>query len=157
MLGRTGFGTVLMTGITAVLLAGAAALPKDISTEWARTDWKPASVAAVTPRYELGSGIGTLDLSAAAVPAGETLSTRVEVGAGGVKVVVPKNAPVKLRAEVGLGDIRLPGDAKNDIDVQPGQQRQRTLSPPAGVKPSGTIELRLEVGVGQVEVTRAAS
>ncbi|MET9665386.1 PspC domain-containing protein [Streptomyces sp. NPDC006475] len=157
MLGRTGFGTVLMTGITAVLLAGAAALPKDISTEWARTDWKPASVAAVKPRYELGSGIGTLDLSAAAVPAGETLSTRVEVGAGGVKVVVPKNAPVKLRAEVGLGDIRLPGDAKNDIDVQPGQQRQRTLSPPAGVKPSGTIELRLEVGVGQVEVTRAAS
>lgn len=157
LLGRTGFGTIMMTMITAGLLAGAAALPKDISTHWARTDWKPASVAAVQPRYEMGSGVATLDLSSLAVPAGRTVSTRAQVGAGQLKVVLPKDAPVKLRVEAGFGDIRLPEDAANDIDVAPGQDRQSTLPAPAGAKPSGTLELRLEVGVGQVEVTRAAS
>jgi predicted membrane protein len=85
------------------------------------------------------------------------VSTRAEVGAGQLKVVVPKDATVKLRVEAGIGDIRLPEDAANDIDVAPGQDRQSTLPPPAGAKPSGTLELRLEVGIGQVEVTRAAS
>ncbi|NUK72502.1 PspC domain-containing protein [Streptomyces lunaelactis] len=157
VVGRTGFGTIMLTMITAVLLAGAAALPKDITTDWMRKEWKPASVAAVQPQYELGSGIATLNLSAVAVPAGQSVSTRAEVAAGQLKVVVPKNATVKLRAEAGLGDIRLPGDAANDIDVAPGQERQQTLSPPAGSKPSGTLELSLEVGIGQVEVTRATS
>lgn len=156
-LGRTGFGTALMTMITAVLLAGAAALPKDISTHWERTSWKPASVAAVQPRYEHGSGLATLDLSALAVPKGQTVSTRAELGAGQLRVVIPKDVPVKLSAEAGLGDIRLPGDEANDIDVSPGQERERTLPAPAGAKPSGTLVLRLEVGAGQVEVTRAAS
>ncbi|MFF4231405.1 PspC domain-containing protein [Streptomyces sp. NPDC001820] len=157
LIGRTGFGTIMMTMITAGLLAGAAALPKDISTHWVRTEWKPASVTAVQPRYELGSGVATLDLSSLAVPAGGTVSTRAEVGAGQLKVVVPKDAPVKLRVEAGFGDIRLPEDAANDIDVAPGQERQSTLPAPAGAKPSGTLELHLEVGIGQVEVTRAAS
>ncbi|MFF0060194.1 PspC domain-containing protein [Streptomyces sp. NPDC005279] len=157
LFGRTGFGTIMMTVITAVLLAGAAALPKDITTEWIRTEWKPASVAAVQPRYELGSGDATLDLSSLTVPAGRTVSTKAEVAAGRLRVVVPKNATVKLRAEAGIGDVRLPGDAPNDIDVSPDQQRQKTLPAPVGAKPSGTLDLRLEVGIGQVEVTRAAS
>jgi phage shock protein PspC (stress-responsive transcriptional regulator) len=156
-LGRTGFGTVLMTMMTAVLLAGAAALPKDISTQWERTRWKPASVAAVQPRYEHGTGVATLDLSSLAVPKERTVSTTAELGAGRLRVVIPKDAPVRLSAEAGLGDIRLPEDAANDIDVAPGRERERTLPAPAGAKPSGTLELRLEVGVGQVEVTRAAS
>ncbi|MET7616477.1 PspC domain-containing protein [Streptomyces sp. NPDC005408] len=157
LLGRTGFGTIMMTMITAALLAGAAALPKDISTHWVRTDWKPASVAAVQERYELGSGVATLDLSSLTVPAGGTVSTKAEVGAGRLKVIVPKDSPVKVRAEAGIGDIRLPSDAPNDIDVSAGKERQQTLPAPAGAKPSGTLELSLEVGIGQVEVTRAAS
>jgi len=157
LLGRTGFGTIMLTMITAVLLAGAAALPKDITTEWMRTDWKPASIAAVQDRYELGSGDATLDLSPLAVPEGRTVTTRVEVGAGRLKVVVPKNAVVKVSAETGFGDIRLPDDAPNDIDVAPGRERQQTLPAPMGAKPSGTLELHLELGVGQLEVARAAS
>jgi phage shock protein PspC (stress-responsive transcriptional regulator) len=157
VVGRTGFGTIMLTALTAGLLAGSAALPKDISTEWARTQWKPASVAVVQPRYELGSGVATLDLSAVAVPEGGTVTTRAEVGAGQLKVVIPKDAEVKLRAQAGLGDIRLPEDAANDIDVSPDQDRRRTLPAPAGAKPGGTLELLLEVGIGQVEVTRATS
>ncbi|MFD8969891.1 PspC domain-containing protein [Streptomyces sp. NPDC059568] len=156
-LGRTGVGTIFLTVVTAGLLAGASAVPKNITTEWGRQHWTPASVAAVQPRYELGSGVGTLDLSGLAVPKGRTVSTSAEVGAGQLKVVVPQGVTVKLRAQAGLGDIRLPGDPPNDVDIAPDQSRQRTLTPRAGAGPAGTLDLELEVGLGQVEVTRAAS
>ena len=156
-LGRTGFGTVVLTVVTACLLAGVVALPDRITTDWVRETWKPASVAAVQPRYELGTGAGLLDLSALPVPAGTTVTTRAEVGAGQLKVVVPKDVVVKLHAEVGLGDVQLPGQPADDIDIAPDRVETRTIAPPAGTVPAGTLDLSLEVGIGQVEVTRAAS
>jgi hypothetical protein len=56
-----------------------------------------------------------------------------------------------------VGDIQLPGDKKEDVDVAPGKHREVTLIPGPGTKPVGTVELDLEAGVGQVEVSRAAS
>ncbi|MFF8276637.1 PspC domain-containing protein [Streptomyces lateritius] len=156
-LGRTGFGTIFLTVVTAGLLAVSAALPKEISTDWVRTTWEPASVAAVQPRYELGTGVGTLDLSRLAIPAGTTVGATVEVGAGKLEVVVPRNVTVKLRAQVGLGDLRLPQQRPGDIDIAPDRDETRTLTPPAGTVPAGTLDLSLEVGLGQVEVTRASS
>lgn len=156
-LGRTGFGTVFLTVVTAGLLSLTTAVPGQITTEWIRETWKPASVAAVQARYELGTGVGTLDLSALAVPAGTTVSSSIEVGAGQLRVIVPKNAVVKLHAQVGLGDLQLPGEPANDIDVAPDRDVTRTLAPPAGTAPAGTLDLSLKVSIGQVEVTRAAS
>ncbi|WP_370416837.1 PspC domain-containing protein [Streptomyces fradiae] len=198
-LGRTGFGTLCLMVLTAGLLAVASALPKEISTVWARETWRPAAVAGVQPQYELGTGVGTLDLSRLAVPAGTKVSTRVEVGAGKLEVIVPRNATVTLRAQVGLGDLQLPpdqpsrpvppvaptaptdpgrssvspsaipapvppvvptaptGPSGDDIDIAPDLDETRTLVPPPGVAPGGTIDLFLEVALGQVEVTRAAS
>ncbi|MEU2242721.1 PspC domain-containing protein [Streptomyces sp. NPDC018338] len=156
-LGRTGFGTVVHTVITACLLAGAVALPDRITTDWVRETWKPATVAAVQPRYELGTGAGLLDLSALPVPAGTTVTTRAEVGAGQLRVIVPKDVVVKLHAEVGLGDVQLPEQPADDIDISPDRVETRTIAPPAGTVPAGTLDLSLEVGIGQVEVTRAAS
>ncbi|MGX1883433.1 PspC domain-containing protein [Streptomyces sp. NPDC055287] len=154
--GRTGVGTILLTVITALLLAGASALPKQISTDWMRTSWKPASASDVRPGYELGSGVGTLDLSRVRVPADSSLATRAEVGAGQLKVVVPKDATVELRMTVGVGDIQLPGQKRQDFDIRTDQELHRTLEPPGSAGPAGTLQLDLEVGVGQVEVTRAA-
>ncbi|MFF0747763.1 PspC domain-containing protein [Streptomyces sp. NPDC004267] len=206
-LGRTGFGTLFLMVLTTGLLAVASVLPKDISTVWARETWRPATVAAVQPSYELGTGIGTLDLSHLAVPPGTTVTTRVEVGAGKLKVIVPLNATVRLRARASLGDLRLPpqhvpapaaptapaatpsgpaasaatpaaptapaaptppappvppapssySSPKGDIDIAPDLDESRTLLPPPGVTPGGTLDLSLEVGLGQVEVIRAAS
>ncbi|MFD8640102.1 PspC domain-containing protein [Streptomyces zaomyceticus] len=156
-LGRTGFGTVFHTVVTAGLLVLVTALPQQITTDWIRETWRPASVAAVEPRYEVGTGVGTLDLAGLPLPAGTTVSTSVEVGAGQLKVIVPKDAVVTLRAQVGLGDLQLPGEPPNDIDISPDRDVKRTLNPPAGTTPAGTLDLSLEVGIGQVEVTRAAS
>ncbi|MBT2507143.1 PspC domain-containing protein [Streptomyces sp. ISL-98] len=160
-LGRTGLGTILLTVVTAALLAGSAALPKEITTDWMRTDWKPTTAASVQPVYELGSGIGTLDLSGVRIPPDGTVTTRVQVGAGQAKVVVPRGATVETDIDVGLGDVQLPGEKRQDagdIDIRTGVDTQKTLKAPMdkGTKPAGTLELHLEVGVGQVEVTRAA-
>ncbi|MFF4173222.1 PspC domain-containing protein [Streptomyces sp. NPDC001744] len=156
-LGRTGFGTVFLTVVTAGLLALATALPQRISTEWARETWTPASAGAVQPRYELGAGVGTLDLSRLPVPPGTTVTTGAEVGAGRLMVIVPKNTVVKVHVKVALGDLQLPGQPPHDIDIAQDREEIRTLAPPAGTTPAGTLDLSLEVALGQVEVTRAAS
>ncbi|MCK8435218.1 PspC domain-containing protein [Streptomyces sp. D2-8] len=156
-LGRTGAGSIFLAIITAGLLAGAAAVPKDIDTHWARTTWQPATVADVRRQYDLGTGVGTLDLSGLDVSGKQTVTTRAEVGMGRIKVLVPEDVTVRLNIEVGVGDLQLPGDDPKDVDVQPGQHKEITLSPAEGVKKSGTVDLDLRVGMGQAEVTRATS
>ncbi|MCX4724412.1 PspC domain-containing protein [Streptomyces sp. NBC_01306] len=153
--GRTGSGTIFLVVLTTALLVGASALPKTVTTHWVRTGWQPASVSAVHPRYEVGTGVGTLNLRRLSVPPGTSVRTHVEVGAGRVSVVVPKNVTVRLHAEVGLGDIQLPGENQKDIDISPARERTVTLAPQSGGKAGGTVDLHLEVGLGQAEVTRA--
>ncbi|MFE9766980.1 PspC domain-containing protein [Streptomyces sp. NPDC005808] len=155
--GRTGAGSIFLALITAGLLACSAALPKDISTHWVRTNWTPTTVAAVQESYDLGTGVGTLDLRRLDLAKGQTVSTKAEVGAGRLKVIVPKGVTVKLTVDVGVGDIQLPGDDKKDVDVQPGKHKSVTLSPATADQSGGTLDLDLQVGVGQAEVTRATS
>ncbi|MEV6112248.1 PspC domain-containing protein [Streptomyces sp. NPDC052109] len=155
-LGRTGAGTVFLAVVTAALLAGASAMPKDITTHWRDTSWTPAT-AEVKPAYELGTGRGTLDLSRVHPGKGRTLTTDAHVGAGQLKVIVPADETVRMNIEVGVGDIRLPGDSGKDVDVQPRRVRNVTLAPAKGAKDAGTLDLRLGVGAGEVEVSRAAS
>ncbi|MFH7594191.1 PspC domain-containing protein [Streptomyces racemochromogenes] len=154
--GRTGFGTILLGLVTAVLLAAATALPREVSTDWHDVDWRPAAVADVRPFYSSGTGLATLDLSRLDVPKGTTVSVRASVEAGRLKVIVPREVTAKADVSVHLGDIQLPGDRSVRIRSG-GENRQATLPPAAGTEAGGTIELHLDAGVGQVEVARAAS
>ncbi|MEU6866135.1 PspC domain-containing protein [Streptomyces sp. NPDC046876] len=156
--GRTGFGTVLLAMITAGLLAGASALPREVGTDWHRVEWRPAAVADVKPRYASGTGLATLDLSRLDVPKGTTLTVHAEIEAGRLKVVVPREVTAQADVSVKLGDIKLPGDDSRDVRIKSGgETQQETLKPPAGTEAGGTIDLHLHAGVGQVEVARAAS
>ncbi|MEV7143505.1 PspC domain-containing protein [Streptomyces tauricus] len=155
--GRTGAGSIFLAIVTAGLLACSAALPADVTTHWERVDWTPATAAAVQEQYDLGTGVGTLDLSRIDLGKGRTVTTNAEVGMGQLKVVVPKDVTVRLNIEVGVGDIQLPGDDKQDVDVAPGKHKDLTLTPADGSKDGGTLDLTLEVGVGQAEVARATS
>ncbi|MFI6487557.1 PspC domain-containing protein [Streptomyces sp. NPDC050564] len=156
-LGRTGAGSIFLAVLTAALLAASAALPKDISTHWTRKDWTPTATAQLRKNYDLGTGVGTLDLTHLDLAKGQTVTTSAEVGVGRLKVVIPKDATVKLNVDVGVGDIQLPGDDKKDVDVEPGKSKQVTLSPTTADKNGGTLDLDLHVGVGQAEVIRATS
>ncbi|WP_031083827.1 PspC domain-containing protein [Streptomyces sp. NRRL WC-3549] len=155
--GRTGFGTIVLAVITAGLLAGASAVPKEIGTDWVREEWRPAGVTTVRPQYELGAGVAKLDLSHLTVPVGETVRTHVTVGAGTARVVVPNGVTVEVDAQAGLGDIRLFTSDPDGVRLATGLHTRRTFGPVEDSKPAGTVELKLEVGIGQVEVTRATS
>ena len=117
----------------------------------------PAAVAEVRQKYDLGNGVGTLDLTRLRLTKGQTVATDAEVGVGQLKVIVPADMTVRLSVDVGVGDIQLPGEDKKDVDVEPGKHKQVTLTPATGVKSTGTLDLDLHVGVGQAEVSRAAS
>ncbi|MGI5377605.1 PspC domain-containing protein [Streptomyces sp. CA-251387] len=156
-LGRTGAGSIFLAVITAGLLAASAALPKDISTHWIERNWRPATAADVQQQYDVGTGVGTLDLTRVKFTEGRTVTTRADVGVGQLKVIVPKGVTVKASIDVGVGDIQLPGDDKGDVDVAPGKHKELTLAPPTGTKEAGTLDLDLNVGVGQAEVSRATS
>jgi hypothetical protein len=145
--------------LTAALLAASAALPKDIGTHWARTTWAPASASTVRANYDLGTGEGTLDLSRIRPAEGRTVSTDAEVGIGRLRIVLPPGVTTRLDINAGIGDIQLPGDTSKDVDVAPGKHKRVTLPPAAGGKKKnvGSFDLKLRVGLGQVEVTRAAS
>ncbi len=156
-LGRTGAGSIFLAVITAGLLAASAAIPKDISTQWMHETWRPTAVADIQQQYELGTGVGTLDLTEVPLTKGRTVDTGADVGLGRLKVIVPKDVTVKVTIDVGVGDIQLPGDEQGDVDVQPGQHRELILVPLSGARSTGTLDLDLRVGVGQAEVSRAAS
>ncbi|MGW1377578.1 PspC domain-containing protein [Streptomyces sp. NPDC002446] len=157
--GRTGGGTVFMVVTTAVLLAGATALPDNITTDWQNRTWAPTTLAGVRPHYELGSGQGELDLSELPLKDGRTVRTGAEVGAGRLEVTLPQGVTARLHISLGLGDIQLPGDAPDDVDLSAGDQRTVTLPADGlkkGEKPRGSLDLDLDVGAGQVDVRRAA-
>ncbi|MFJ5103392.1 PspC domain-containing protein [Streptomyces sp. NPDC088554] len=156
LLGRTGLGTVLLTLITAGLLTGAATVPKDVTTEWHRQTWAASSAADVKPRYELRAGTAVLDLSGLTVPKGRTVHAFAEVGAGKLKVVLPKGMMVTTEAHVGFGEIRFPDQSTSEVNISPDRTRMSTISP-VGADRTGELELKLEVGLGQVEVANAAS
>ncbi|USQ83055.1 PspC domain-containing protein [Streptomyces phaeoluteigriseus] len=157
LLGRTGAGSVLLALVTAGLLAGATLVPKDVGTRWVDTTWRPTAVADVRESYDLGTGDAILDLSRLKPAKGQTVSTNAEVGLGRLRVIVPPDVTVNVRIDVGLGDIQLPGENQEDVDVEPGKHKEVTLSPVSGGKDTGTIDLDLQVGAGQAEVARAAS
>jgi phage shock protein PspC (stress-responsive transcriptional regulator) len=155
-LGRTGPGTVVLAVVTAVLLGLASALPESITTRWMRTTWAPASAAAVAPAYDLGTGVGTLDLRKASPAAGRTVASHVTVGAGRLRIIVPDDVRVSLEITVGLGDIQLPGEKQHDVDVSPDRSSTTTLEPVRATEDPGTFVLTLDVALGQAEVDRAA-
>ncbi|MFE7122528.1 hypothetical protein ACFU99_44615, partial [Streptomyces sp. NPDC057654] len=152
--GRTGGGTVVAAVVTGLLLTAAAGLPKSVTADWSRRTWSPANASDVRSEYRLGSGYGTLDLYGVDWRKDRTVTTRAEVGAGKLRVAVPDDITVKANVDIGVGDVQLPGETSDDIDVKPDQHREMTLKPVNGKPSRGTLEISLKVGLGQAEVIR---
>lgn len=150
--GRARGGTAFFSVLTLAALVGTTALPRTghgVGT----TTWRPLSAAGVQQLYERGTGRALLDLTALRLD-GATVHTRVKVGAGRAEVLLPPGATVVLDYDLGVGETVLPGKVNDGVDVKTGQHRTVTLQPPAGTAPTGTVDLRVEVGVGQVKVVR---
>ncbi|MFI9081440.1 PspC domain-containing protein [Streptomyces sioyaensis] len=158
--GRTGGGTVFLVVVTTLLLTGAAAMPRNLTTDWQKRTWTPTSVGAVRPHYEVGAGEGTLDLGGLPLKDGRTVHTSMDVAFGRLEVRLPQGVSARLHVSLGLGDVQLPGESPHDVDLSAGN-RQRTITLPAhglkkGEEPRGSVDLDLHIGAGQVAVERLA-
>lgn len=112
----------------------------------------PASVAALSPEYRRGTGTVDLDLTRldlAADPEAGPVRTAASVGAGGVSVVVPRDADLVVRGTAGFGDVTVDGRSES------GQNVRLDVTDPGPDGPGGRVlELDLRTETGYVEVRR---
>jgi phage shock protein PspC (stress-responsive transcriptional regulator) len=109
--------------------------------------WAPASLDDLDERYEVSLGEGTLDLTALTIPEGERVAVDVSVGVGHLVVLVPPPMAADVTTDVGAGESLVFGQRQEGMDIT----TDRSV---AGRPSSGTIDLDLEVGLGQIEVRR---
>jgi phage shock protein PspC (stress-responsive transcriptional regulator) len=107
--------------------------------------WTPTTSAT----FELGAGEAVLDLTDVATDA--DISARV--GLGELTVLVPADAVVELTAQVDAGEATILGDRDTSGSVD----LTRTIEALAPGADPVTIDLEAEVGLGNLEVRRAAS
>ncbi|WP_042420132.1 PspC domain-containing protein [Streptacidiphilus anmyonensis] len=121
---------------------------------WSHTAWAPVSATQLQTGYALRFGDATLDLTQVRPTAGQTVSSHVSLGAGTLQVLLPGDGAdspeVKISAQTGAGELRLPDGARVS-----GVADSRTIDlNQAGAAAHGTIQLDLQIGVGQLEVVR---
>ncbi|MFD5467636.1 PspC domain-containing protein [Kitasatospora sp. NPDC127059] len=134
--------------LTTLALAFAGHSPHTVQDAIGDRSWTVAAAADLKDRYNLGAGNVRLDLSHLD-PAGGTLATKVDLGAGELVVTVPADVSVDVVARVGLGNVTVPGD-HND-----GTGRHVYQLGPVGGQPSkGTLDLQLGIGIGDIKVVQ---
>jgi phage shock protein PspC (stress-responsive transcriptional regulator)/predicted membrane protein len=107
--------------------------------------WTPQDISEVEDRYELSMGEGVLDLTEVPLPPGEELQIDASVGLGHLVVIVPAGAALDISAGASAGDTVLLGHSNSGIGVDVDRSFE-------GDPELGSIDLDLEVGLGQVEV-----
>ena len=110
---------------------------------------RPTTVADAETVHDLGLGQLTLDLVDVPLDADEPVRVRAEVGIGRLHVIVPAGAELVVTSEVGAGLV-LVGDREVIEGID--QRDVRSLDP-LGDR-TGTIELDLRVGIGEIDVDR---
>ncbi|GGM02759.1 PspC domain-containing protein [Nakamurella endophytica] len=109
------------------------------------TTWTVTDQAQLQGSYRMNAGNAVLDLSRLAVPAGETRSVVVELGAGHAEVVVPATAGATVTCEANAGRVDCLGQ-------QEGGPQLRTTATQPGAATSGHLDVTVKVGGGYAEV-----
>jgi phage shock protein PspC (stress-responsive transcriptional regulator) len=140
-------GLIALGIILSVVTAIAAATPSFGNGRTGNVSWTPTTVTSIpSDGYQLAAGKSTLDLSATTLDSGQVV--HVQQGAGRMLVIVPSTARVVLDGSVGVGSIRGP-DGRQDDGF--GASLKGTFGTPSGP----TLDLRLELGAGSMEVRYA--
>ncbi|MEU9042108.1 MULTISPECIES: PspC domain-containing protein [unclassified Kitasatospora] len=146
------FGRARKLAATGLLLTLALAFvghsPDSMRNAVGDRDWTVTAASDLHDRYNLGAGNLRLDLSGLA-PAGGTLATKVDLGAGDMTVTVPADLTVNVTARVGLGDVTVPGDRSNSTG-----RHSYLIGPADGQASKGTLNLELGIGLGNIKVVQ---
>jgi hypothetical protein len=143
---RAGFVAFLAV-VLAITAFSSAVVPQGIQVGGPVGDaaWTPTSVTSGT-RYHLGAGDAVLDLSS--LPTEGLVGARLPayVGLGELKVIVPQDLTVEVKGHVGLGEILLPTDTRNN--GKSGTDVSRAV-----VIGDGPTEVVVDAGVGVGQIT----
>jgi phage shock protein PspC (stress-responsive transcriptional regulator) len=113
----------------------------------------PVAATELKDEYRLAVGEMRLDLSDVDLPRGARREITATVGVGHLDLTVPHDVNVQLHGASGLGDVALLGDDSHDGGISV----DRDLTLDAEHEGAPTLVIDAEVGVGQVEVHRAAA
>ncbi|MFF7989953.1 PspC domain-containing protein [Kitasatospora xanthocidica] len=146
------FGRARKLAATGLLLTLALAFvghsPDSMRNAAGEREWTVTAVSELHDRYNLGAGKLRLDLSGLD-PAGGTLATKADLGAGELTVTVPADVTVNLVARVGLGDVTVPGDRSGSTG-----RHTYLIGPADGRASTGTLNLELGIGLGNIKVVQ---
>ncbi len=112
---------------------------------------RPTDLDQLARSYEFEAGHIVLDLralDAAALAGAGEVRVEVELGAGELRAILPDDVAADVRVELGLGQVEIAGGTRGGI----GMDVHRSF----GDRTDGgdLIDLRIEQGVGSVEVER---
>jgi phage shock protein PspC (stress-responsive transcriptional regulator) len=147
--------SLVVWGVLLTALASAAAVVPDVPVNGGVGDrtWRPATVDDLRPQYRLGIGDAELDLTRLDLTDAGRQRVEVRQGVGDLTIVVPDDVVVLVDADVQGGDLRLPD--REDID---GTDLSDRVVVPEGSSPgSAVLVIDAELGLGSMEVRRAAS
>lgn len=110
---------------------------------------RPATVADAERSHDLAMGELTLDLVDVPLDADRPVRVDAEVGVGRLHVIVPAGATLVVTSEVGTGHLVI---GEREVVAGVRQDDRRTIA--AIGEPTGTIELDLRVGIGEIDIDR---
>ncbi|HET8682375.1 MAG TPA: PspC domain-containing protein [Micromonosporaceae bacterium] len=113
------------------------------------TEWRPRTFEQLDSRYELGTGDATLDLRELDFT-GRNETVVATVRFGSLRVILPPDVDVDVRADINAGDARVFGVTWGGIN-----QAARELSDDGADGPGGgQLRLTVHVNAGDLEVDR---
>jgi phage shock protein PspC (stress-responsive transcriptional regulator) len=110
------------------------------------TVFVPESLDALMPRYDLGMGKLTLDLTHLDFT-GEVRDVELNVGLGELIVILPEGVSADVSADVGIGEAEAFGVSREGIGNSIGERDEGSGD--------GLLDIELNVGLGKAQVLRA--
>lgn len=140
-----GLALVVGLGISSGVERGLGHIQPDVGD----VEWRPQAVQELVTRYELGTGDATLDLRELDFT-GRDETVEAVVRFGSLRVLLPPDVDVDVRADINAGDARVLGTAWGGLN-----QAAREISDDGDDGPGGGhLRLIVHVNAGDLEVDR---
>lgn len=140
VVGRHG-GLVTLGVILTVMLAFMSILDVPFEGGVGERTFRPAGTADLEAEYRMAVGRMTVDLTS--IEGTTVPDVEISLGIGQVVVILPDDVPVSVEGDAGAGQVVILGSEQNGFGVEHSVTENDAL-----------FEVRVSVGMGQVEVRR---
>ncbi len=149
---RGGRGLIAVAIPLGLVTYGLAVVPVDHFGAYGVGDrtWNVRSAAELQPTYRLSAGNASLDLRDLNLADSDEVRTSVQLGAGELNVLLPRNADVRVHCEASVGEVNCLGTTVNGVNPN----TDRTDDGDDGPGKGGTLVLDVSLVTGHAVVSR---